>query len=72
MEIVSTVALFWEWKVDKIKTTRLFDRLGMLTVVILAKGVLALSRATYRLSAELNWTAADHYSELVSAILLMV
>ncbi|KAK5058878.1 hypothetical protein LTR84_011142 [Exophiala bonariae] len=65
-------SIWYIWELDNLKTKRLFDRLGMLTIIILAKGVLALSRTTYRLFNELNWTATDHYGELMSAYFISV
>lgn len=62
-----------KWKGDSVETTHLFDRLGMLTVILMAKGILALSRITQKSFETLKWlAAADNFGELLCGILLMV
>lgn len=62
-----------KWKGDNVETTHLFDRLGMMTVLLMAKGILALSRTTQRSFETLKWlAAADNFGELLCGILLMV
>jgi len=71
-EAASIIGLSRRWRPTHFNTARLVERLGLLTVVIIAKGVLGISRTTYRLLDTVKWPLSDSISELVCSLVLMV
>ncbi|KEF63305.1 uncharacterized protein A1O9_01282 [Exophiala aquamarina CBS 119918] len=70
-EATSIIGIFTKWRMTSANTAHLVERLGLLTVVIMAKGVLSLSRTTYKLFDTVKWPLADNLGELVCSMLLM-
>lgn len=71
-EAASIIGLSRKWKMTCFNTAHLVERLGLFTVVIMAKGILSVSRTTYRLFETVKWPLADNLGELACSIMQTV